>query len=298
MLLASALLALVAPVPLLAGGQTPADAGTAPPDRTDGRARELWDAACRATLLRPSRQASPVTAFDLNLEVLTRGNTGSQEFRPRLRWLAPGYLRFEISKNLEQGLGPEGYWLREDDEAPISLDERAYEEDRAQINQLLVVVRNFVALTNPGELDVRRLELLDDPPAELRRGHLLARGRMRRRLDWIELESPDFQLPTETAADPWSVAPTAEVALGIDRETSLPIVAVVREKGSPTLPIVLYLEDHRALDDLRVPHQVWVYGFEPGESGPELAEKPGQQMHVIGGTVRAKLTPTSFLPPR
>ncbi len=283
------------------------------PPAIDAAAREIWERACNAALRRPSRAAEPVRSFDLSFEVLYRGDTGSQDIKPRVRWLAgsreerrPDFVRFGISKNREVGLGPDGYWLREDGKAVALVNSRDYTEDRRQLDQLLLVVRNFVALTQPGNLDLRELSLLEDAPEEIPRRHDLGKvlrvrdkdgeSKLKRdRLVWIELVSPDFQLAVADRFDPFAERALCRVRLGVDRETSLAIVAILEDTERKVAPILLYLDDHKGLDDLHVPRKILVYGFEPaGDGALVVAAKPGQELYVQGGTVRAELEPDEF----
>lgn len=288
-------LALAIALPPSPAAAAPSATPTGVDEPRDG-APELWERLCRAMLLRRSSEAQPVTAFDLTFNVLMREPGSSKELTPRIRFLAPAYLRFELPDGAEVR-GPDGYW-REDGAKVEDLAARDYNEDRRQIDQRLLTVRNFVALTQPGALDIEGLALLAEPPAEIGKGHDFARARYSRRMVWIEFLSRDFQLALPpTGARPTPPAPQ-RVRIGIDRESALPVLALISDPAGASAPLLLHLDDVRPLDDIRVPHAVRMYQvIPPNGFGPTLESKPRLELYIVSGTVRAAFTADDFRRP-
>ncbi len=249
----------------------------------------LWQRTCRSTFLRDPDTAKPVTALDLSLDVRTRGKAGSNDLHPRLLWLAPSFLRFEISRGRESARGPDGYWLRDGEEV-VRLEGREGGEDRRQIEELLVIVHNVVALTQPATLEIHGLRKLARAPAAIRRTRALASGDFEERLEWIQLDTPGLQLSTSPVG-------TRRVELGIERATGLPILALVSDSAAGAPPVLIHLDGHRPLDDLRVPASILVYAFERRFDDWVLDGNASHELYVRGGTLRADLGPADFRQP-
>jgi hypothetical protein len=294
-------LAHVALLAALAASAEPAapSAETAAEQDVAPSAREVWKRACAATLLRPGRTVRPVTALDLRFELLTRGDQGSNELKPRVRWLADSRIRIELASGRELGRGRDGDWLLDGNEV-VRFRGREYAEDRRQIDEFLTIVQDFVALTQPAKLDVENLTLADAVELEFPKHHPLDKPSLRERLVWLRFESGDLVLP---GAGAWAGAlgEKQRVLVAIDSANHLPAMALIVDGKGERAPMLLALSETRALDDLRVPHRVHVYPVRPAVERNRtrwiVAEKPSQEFYLIGGTLRARLTEEDFALP-
>ncbi|MFT5286087.1 MAG: hypothetical protein ACI8TQ_002255 [Planctomycetota bacterium] len=264
----------------------------------DLAAEELWQRTCKATLLRKSQEAKAVTALDLSFNLITRGE-GSLEIHPRVQWSSPNSIRLELDGK-EQVRGPDGDWLREGKEL-IRLAGRDYAEDRRQIDQYLVIIQNFAALTNPKSLTLENLTIVKDLPFSFPKRHTLNRSKDRKRITWVRFESADLQLPSEGG---WAgdFPEKHLVFVAIDSARDLPVMALIADRRGEQTPLLLSLSDARALDDLRVPYETMVYPLIPSEPGSKkpfvIADKPAQELYIEGGTVRAKFKSKHFSWPK
>src|SRR6185503_617089 len=150
------------------------------------------------------------------------------------------------------GTAPEQYWMRTK-ESTVLLAGREYKEDRKQVDDMLALVRNYVALSNPARLNLLGLELLPAAPADLGKG--LA-GRFKK-LRWLAVESSDFALLRSEVAREAPVVYRVELGL---REDALPAVAIVRERAkSGTDPLLVEFSEYREQDAFKLPFQLRVY---------------------------------------
>ena len=264
----------------------------------DLAARELWQRTCAATLLRKSHEAEAVTALDLSFNLVTRGE-GSLEIHPRVQWASPNFIRVDLDGK-ELVRGADGDWLREGKEL-VRLAGREYVEDRRQIDQYLVIIQNFAALTNPKTLVLENLQIVKDLPFSFPKRHPLNRSKDRKRMTWLRFESADLQLPSQ---DGWAGGFPEKhlIFIAIDSAHDLPVMALIADRQGEKAPILLSLSDARALDDLRVPHEILVYSLQPSEPGSRktlvIADKPSQELYIEGGTVRAKFNKQNFALPK
>lgn len=273
---------------------TPAPQGDAAPASEALRsaspeARALWARVCDAS--GPASRA-PLSAFQLEAEVLTRTGAQTNEAKIDYRFLAPDCIRFMLpSKSTTGRFGPapEQYWLQSR-EGVVVLAGREYKEDRAAVDQMLVLARNYVALSNPAQLDLRALALIalpDDLPREL--------ARRAGKLGWLVLESPDFALVrSETQRE----RPTLyRVELGIRGEDQLPAFAIVREVAKNGAdPLLVEFSDYRPQDDFVLPRQLKVHVLDRSVTPTLFAAKPAQEVYVTGAALRPKFTPADFQP--
>ena len=263
-------------------------------------AQALWDRVCSATLLRSKQKSKPITALDLQLGVLTRGAEGSNEIRPRVRWLAPNYIRIQLSSGSEQARGADGDWLAKGDEI-IRLVGRDYTEDRRLTDEYLTLIQNFVALTHPKSMKVENLEIVTKLPFEFPRRHVLDLARNRKNITWLRFESSDLQV---AGVETWGGAPLPKqrVHVAVNTTNDLPVMAYVESGDGQAAPLLLGLSKTTTLGDLRVPHEIHVYPVLPGDPATKSRARIGmdasQQLNILGGTIRARLSPKDFKLPK
>ena len=146
----------------------------------------------KTSVMSVDASSPPITAFRLEADVLTRQGAQTNETEVDYRYLAPDCIRFLLPNRLETGrFGPgrEDYWLKDKEEIVV-LAGRDYVQDRRQVDEMLALARNYVALSDPGRLNLRRLELASAAPKDLP-ASLQAAGK---KLTWISVASSDFAL--------------------------------------------------------------------------------------------------------
>ncbi len=283
-----------------------ASAGTAPkpdpfaslvpgaiPAATTPEASAAWKAMCAASTA-PGGPTAPVRAFELVVDVRYRGTGhGTNDFKAEFRYLAPIYVRVKIVEGKrEVGHGPDGDWLVDgtrNEKIRLEVD-RAYQEDRRQLEQWQSIARDFVGLTDPKSLRIAKLETLAGPPAALP-PKLAARGAQ---LAWVRLTSPDFRLV--------DVLPDRlfRATLGRDRTTGWVELALIEEdlpsaELKPTAAL-LELKEPKPLEGLVVPQNILVHSVDASKAPFAFTEDPGMDLflHMPGSTLRATLAPLDF----
>ncbi len=262
---------------------------TSPTTSTAAPERALWEKVCAAS---GSASRAPLSAFQLEAEVLTRTGVQTNEAKIDYRYLAPDCIRFMLpSKNTTGRFGPapEQYWLQSAD-GVVVLAGREYKEDRKSVDDMLALARNYVALSNPARLDLKALELVSAPadlPPEL--------AKRARKLTWLALESPDFAL---VRSEVERTAPALyRVELGVRGEDHLPAFAIVREKGTSAAdPLLVEFSEYRPQDDFRLPFQLKVHVLDRTRTPLLFAEKPAQEVYVTSAALRPKLALEDFQP--
>lgn len=265
-------------------------------------ARAAWE-----RLLAASRSGSePIRAFELRAEVLTRDGVRTNEARIAYRYLAPHFIRFNLSQNRETGRGPgvgqSAYWLRDREEVVV-LEGRERTEDRRMVDQMAAVSRNFISLSDPARLRLESIGTLPAAPQAVPP----SLEREAKKLEWLSIASADFALLDPASRDRRPSANRAtvyEVLLGLG-ETGLPQLAIVRRvrgEGEPlpaTPPMLIRLAGYRELDGFRVPHDLFVYGPDPSPSrlvGARFEDKPAQEIYVTEADLRPELSEDDFRP--
>lgn len=254
-----------------------------------------WEAVLAAARV-PGEDRSPIRAFVLEAEVLIREGARTNEMEIEYRYLVPHYIRFRLPGGQETGRGPgsgrRAYWLRDGEEIR-RLSGRENAEGRRAVDQMLAVARNYVALSSPEELRLTHLDLLDSPPALLS-GKLAKRAK---KLDWLRVASPDFALVAkDTMARPSGYA----VDLGLERESGLPRMALIRALGSGLdatrlpEPMLILLEEYLERDGFRIPRVVKVHALD--RKTASFAVKPAQDIHITDASLRPHLSEADFEP--
>ena len=268
------------------------------PPSTEPAARQAWEALLAAAF--PAGDPAPVAAFDLQFDArIYSGERQTNDVSGRYRFLAPGYVRTLLKVSGRETLrGPDGDWLVFKNGRTVRLEGRDYELDVDELDRAVEVARSFTAFTDPRTLRIARLERLAAPPSSIPDG-LAERAA---ELTWLLLETPD--LAPDAAAAPAAEKGQAlqRIELGLERESSLPSLVVVRssELGPEAVESaqLLDLSSFRPLDGFRVPHRVLTYG-------PDLSTSPWSfdlrrasfDLYISGGTLRPALSPADFRRP-
>jgi hypothetical protein len=260
--------------------------GAAPLD-----ARALWERACKAS---GSAGRAPLEAFRLEAEVRTRSGVQSNDATIDLAHLAPDCIRFMLpSKNTTGCFGPapEQYWLQSPD-GVVVLAGREYKEDRKSVDDMLALVRNYVALSDPSRLRIEALARMEPPtdlPPEL--------ARRARKLAWIVFDSPDFALVKSEVAR--STPGLFRIELGLRGEDGLPALAVIREKAPGGAdPLLVEFSAYRPEEEFVLPMQIRVHVLDRAELPARFTEKAAQEVYVKTLALRPKLTRADFEPKR
>ena len=298
----STLLALLLPLWTAAPAlpQTPLEGGARPlPAAAAAEARAAWEALLAAAF--PADDPAPVTAFELEFEGrMYSADRQTNDFSGKYRYLEPGFVRTELARSERVTVrGPEGDWLIFKDGRKVKLEGRDFEVDVEELDRTVAVAQSFVALTDPRTIRIERLELLPGPPSSIPD----ALSKRAAALQWLLLETPDFRLANDRPPVAGVPPDLHHIELGLDRQTHLPSLVVVRQKALGQRGFesaqLLALQDFRPLDGYRVPHVVVTYGPDPSTSPWTFdARRPAVDLYVRGGTLRPRpaLSPESFRP--
>jgi hypothetical protein len=287
-----ALLVAAAGTPTFAQDE-PAPPAPAPANPAVDEARALFERLVAASG-RTGRD--PLTAFHLRAEVLLRNGVQSNETHIDYRWMAPDCVRFLLPSRNETGRSGRrkaDYWLRADD-GVIVLSGREYAEDRHKVDQMAALATNYVALTDPGRLDLRTLERLDVAPPNLP-------GKFRRQareLEWLALVSPDFALVQRSEEAP--AAELYRVALGLGPD-ALPQLALIQPEpgdGGPPWPgdaLLVAFQNYQDQSGFRVPFTLLVHAPDP-DRPTRFLSAPVQEVWVTEADLRPSYTVDDFRP--
>jgi hypothetical protein len=254
-------------------------------------AEAAWKRVLAATA---SAGGLPITAFRLEADVLTRSGAQTNETEIDYRYLAPDCIRFVLPNRLETGrfgAGREDYWLKDKEEVVV-LAGRDYVEDRRQVDEMLALARNYVALSEPARLNLRRLELLGGAPADLPPS-LAAAGK---KLSWIAVSSPDFALVRRDGEPaPKDALYTVEIGLRTDGLPSLVVIRDGSRKSGDRTALLVELGKYEEKSGFKIPLQLRVHARRPdGRAG--FVDSPSQEIYVTTTDLRAPLTREDFRP--
>lgn len=268
--------------------------GALPTDATP-QALDLWKAVRNATS--GTAPQAKVTAFEIGFDARgwEAGGKSDADFNDgRIRFLAPGFVDSALEvKGRHRLRGPKGDWLVDAEGRRVRLSGIDYEQDRAELDQIVHVARTFANLVDAANLRLRSLKTLAAapfplPPEMAERAKALA---------WLELLSPDFAIARNDGK-----AGTREVRawIGVDATTKLPRMAVVAEDDKGTLvhesASLILLSDYRPVDGFKVPFDVQTYQPDLRKSPWRFAETPKLRLWVKKATLRAPFTPETFNP--
>lgn len=285
--------------------------GALPADATEA-ARALFAKLVKATRTDPD--AAPPTGFDLTFEGTVHATQRQWNDFPKTRYRFDprGWVRLSIlASGRERLAGPKGMFVIDGKEV-VQLTGREHDEDRRQIREELSIAKNFLALSDPKNLRLAKLEMLAAPPASLP-ATLQARAA---KLAWLALESPDFRLFQSQTAD---ANANWRVELGLGATTNLPELVSVTELGASTMrtesAMLVEFRAYTPLDGLQVPSQLATYAVDansiaPGASGSNAPASGGPPPWRYsrwsslelglksGGTLRPAFTDADFSPPK
>jgi len=257
-------------------------------EQASPEARAAWQRLC-AVSASPARE--PITAFHLKADIRTRSGVQTNDTRIDYRYLAPDCIRFMLPSRNETGrFGPaqEQYWLKAGKEV-VTLAGREYEQDRRQVDDMLALSRNYVALSNPSRMNLQALEFLASAPLDL--GEELTKSA--RKLTWLALESPDFALVRRDGAVPKDSVYRVELGL---RENGLPGIAVIRAKtrGGGD-PLLVEFGDYQEKSGFQIPVSLKVHVLE-GRTPNAFSPHPSQEVYVTEANLRPELRVEDFKP--
>jgi hypothetical protein len=262
------------------------------PDAATPEARAAWDAVCKASL-GPDAARAPVRAFELALDVRSRNASGgTNDLVAEFRFLEPGYIRVKtVAGKREVGRGPEGDWLFDGsrNEKVVFGVDRAYAEDRRQLDEWSAVARLFVSLTDPRSLRLAGLDVLKGAPPGIP-----ARTQKRAgELSWIRVRSPDFRLIGVTTP-----SNLFRASLGWDPHSGRVEMALVEEDVAsfalrPTAKFVELMQPSPSSGFL-VPQRILVTSTEDGRVPPVFTGQSGLDLVVKTSNLRSSLQPEDF----
>lgn len=293
-----------APVLVGSDGQ-PLAPGRIPTD-TAADARAAWDSLLAATLGTGSAR-KPVTAFSLQIDVEYKQGARTNNTTALYEYVAPGNVRARFERSNRETLrGPDGDWLIDPTtrESKRIERDRDSEQDARQLDDLVSVARNFIALTDPKSLRIARLAKLAAPPTGIGKDYA-ARAM---ELTWLDVESPDFRLVQAPKAN--EAAALYRVQLGLDPKTALPALALVHEAGGKARigPSTLFLElaEWYDADGARVPKVIRTFEVDeasiPSAAGDASKLRfrldPTSDVFLKQARINPPLTADSFRPPK
>jgi len=283
------------------------------PNGTTKRAAELWTRALAAT-----SAGRPLTAFDLDFQVLIRRDDGTNDFDARyVYWDTPqgDYLRCEIGRTKRVQLrGPQGDFLIETKDGTInrvSLAGRENAESRRELDEWIAIARNFVALTQPDTVRLVRLQERPIDAQSKQAGNALqfttgaalplptaALAKRARELDWIEVHSPDFRLYQSVTTG--KQQPIYRALFGLDRETGAIELTALNEDDDGTIvlesAILVQIPNWKKLNGFGVPEQLMIYEVDPRQSPWGFKQRAVIDLWLKQGELNPQLTDADFTP--
>ncbi len=270
--------------------ETPADGGNA-------EARSLWSEVCAAA--RPQDSArDPIVDFVLRADVLLRKESQSNDLVVDYRYKSPDLIRFKLPSGRETGktagTARSAYWLRDGDEL-VRLTGRENAEDRRQVDEMVSVAHNFLALSQPEKIELTKLDRKLEPPRWLPKCY----EKEGASLSWLVLVSTDFALLPEEGAQK---TPLYTVELGIGPKDRLPKLAIIHPTTRqvslvpPRNAVLIKLDNYRDQAGFRIPFTLLVHRLDLQRSPPAFSEKPDQEIWVKEARLNPGLTPRDFEP--
>lgn len=274
--------------------------GALPADATK-EAREAWQKTLAASV-QAGAERPPIQAFSLEVDAEfklnpERVNQADADFD----FLASkGWLNMRFKSGIGHIRGPDGDWMIDPGrEGAVKLTRSLEDRDDVrQIDDAVVVARNFLALTNPATLRIARLALLPAPPAGIPQRF----AERAKALSWLEVRSPDFRLSRSMGAG--DASGLHRVQLGIDAQTSLPMLALILDPATPPQggvgPATLFLElrDWFVESGYKLPKQIDTFEIEsaPG-AAPSFRREPTTSVVLKKARINPELGVETFRPP-
>lgn len=297
----------IGPAPLKASdgkeatpGRVPSDAGPA--------ATALWNEMLKAT--KASETTQPIRSFSMGFDVRMRdigeANFPTKDIKAIFDYLdlGKGYVRGTYSQSGRMMMrGPNGDWSVTEKGGPVALRGREDATSRAELDRLIAICRNFVALTRPSEIrlvELRALKLakanpdvtepLDARTLEFDRGRFLRMPNDKldapaRKLRWLEVASPDFRLyvpPTEATSS--GTEPVYRALLGLNERGQVRFAQFSQDKDGTLLPsTALFVNtiQHTEIDDYVLPLELEVHTVQHDSGVWRFEEKPSVMLYAM-----------------
>jgi hypothetical protein len=266
------------------------------PANTDPAAREAWQRALAATVLAGGERA-PIVSFELVIDARVKPSEGAiNQIKGLYQYLAPNCVRTRVRETgLEYVRGPQGDWFIDPNrEGAVKIgNDRESEQERRQLDAVMGVARNFVALTDPKGLRIASLARASAAPTGLP-------PKFQKRateLVWLDATSPDFRLTRAAQAN--AGEQLYRVQLGLAPDTSLPELALLHDgaNAAALAPSSVFLELSRwePSGGYKVPRQLNAYEIVPG-TPLRFGLDPSTDVFITSATINPPLTPDSFRP--
>ena len=273
------------------------------PQGTSPGAIALWQSLLKASIDQPTLDATktgPIESADLNFQVVIRDGQGSNnEADSRIRFLAPNYVRFQLEEGVELGCGPvdkndHGFWSLSNGKEFQDISLRQYAQSKQRVLDVLNKMKNFLALAEPGNLRILSLSTIASAPINQPPGaakHLKG-------LNWLTLDSPDFDLRASISVTADLKPRVYRAYLGLAKTDHRVKEAMVVEviDGAPIVEtsVWLTLGDHIGLDGVTFPGSILIRRPDFRPSPWSFTKRPTEELYLMGGSLRANLTPEDF----
>ncbi|MFT6040878.1 MAG: hypothetical protein ACI9C2_001044, partial [Gammaproteobacteria bacterium] len=213
----------------------------------------------------------------------------------KVRYLAPSFVRFQLEEITELGFGPDGYWSKDKDQPPVDISRREYAESKRRVQDVRTTAKNFLALAEPGNLRIVNLAKVQAPPTNQPPG---AAKRLAN-LDWLVLESPDFDLSAGTAiaADAGSRLYRAYIGVGKTSHHVEEAMVIEVKDGEvrPATATWLTMGHRTMLDGISFPGSILIRRAVLAESPWTFTKRPTDELYLIEGKLVTDLVPADFL---
>ena len=237
----------------------------------------------------------PITSFELQFEITVRDPAGGHnEATTKVRYLAPSFVRFQLEESTELGFGPDGYWSKDAGQAPVDISRREYAESKRRVQDVRTTAKNFLALAEPDNLRILNLAKAQAPPTNQPPD---AAKRMAT-LDWLVLESPDFDLTAGTAVAADAGPRLYRAYIGVGRTSHHVEEAMVIEvRDGEVLPVTatwLTMGHRMMLDGISFPGSILIRRAVLDQSPWTFTKRPSDELYLIAGRLVTNLTPDDF----
>lgn len=268
------------------------------PPRTAPAAARLWNEvvkAAKAATPAGEVRRPPISSFELKFEITVRDPAGGHnEATTRVRYLAPHFVRFQLEESTELGFGPDGYWSKDQGQAPVDISRREYAESKRRVQDVRTTAKNFLALAEPGNLRILNLTKSQTPPTNQPPGAAKRLAAM----DWLVLESPDFDLSAGTAIGADAGPRLYRAYIGVGRESHNVEEAMVIEvrdgEVRPATATWLTMGDRLILDGISFPGSILIHRAVLDLSPWTFTKRPSDELYLIEGKLVTGMTPADF----
>ena len=300
----------------LASDGEPATPGRIPEDATP-EAVELWRRLTEATR---GSQRVPLTGLDISIELHLRSPGKFNEVDAVFQFLSHPrgpFLKASFEREDRISLrGPRGDFLIESGQPEPMLGE-SFLEDRRNLDQWSSIAGNFLTLAQPEQVRLLELKAHKVQPEAGQDGEPSSRvlaftttddlllpdvglAQQARKLEWLEIRSPDFALMVAPAR---RQKPVYRALLGLDLTTAEIRMAILNEDRDQTIvlesALLVLVRGHTTIDPgYRVPSNLEVRQVDPTSSPWTFERRSGTTLYLKkGGRLNPpELRPGSFIP--